>query len=75
MCDVCRKFGDVLPWKSVDDIPELAEVLREVSRDSRNWVTSFRCVQCGQGWEESYESRGHSDVPTLKKIKMQEEQE
>ncbi len=54
---------------SVKQIPDLAGRLEEISRESINWIRVFRCRNCGQLWEERYESTGHGEVATTRKIR------
>ena len=61
----CQRFPGENPGKSVKDIPDLAKTLDEISTDYLKWVTTFRCKQCGQLWEERYRSAGHGNVPEV----------
>jgi len=67
-CNFCDQLPDNIPGKAVIDIPELSNRLQEISTDFKLWITRFRCKQCGQIWEESYESKGHANIPSVKKV-------
>lgn len=65
----CEQLPDEYAGKSMDDIPELREHVELVSRDPRLWIKRFRCRKCGTIWEESYESKGHANVPAVRKVR------
>jgi transposase-like protein len=68
-CKVCNRWPDEIPGKAVSDVPELASHLEKLTTDFKLWITRFRCKECGQIWEERYESKGHANVPSIKKVK------
>ena len=65
----CENLPDTIQGKSVDEIPELKNVLEVVSCDAKKWITIYKCKSCGQLWEERYEPTGHGEVSVLRKIK------
>jgi len=70
MCETCNRLPDEIAGKAVSEIPEFVNRLEEVSTDFKLWVTRFRCKKCGQIWEERYESKGHANVPLVRKLKV-----
>jgi len=67
-CEICNQLPDEIAGKAVSEIPELANRLQEEETDFKRWATKFRCKTCGQLWEERYESHGHANVPTVRKL-------
>jgi hypothetical protein len=49
-------------------MPDLSACLEEVTTDFKKWVTTYRCKNCGQYWEERYEGTGHGEVASLYKV-------
>ena len=64
----CDALPTAYPGQSVREIPTLIERLDEVSRDVKRWVRVFRCRNCGQLWEESYETTGHGENANTRKV-------
>ena len=62
------QFPDEFPGKSVREIPELAALVDEISCDPMTWITIFRCRVSGEEWEEKYESKGHGEVPSVRRV-------
>ena len=65
---ICSDAKPISQGVSVAQLPELALSLREISTDFKQWVTQFQCSVCGQRWEERYESKGQSNVPSVHKV-------
>lgn len=63
----CNELQDVYEGMAVKDIPDLYKRLEELSVNYRQWVTSYKCSQCGQIWKEQYVSTGHGEVPRVYK--------
>lgn len=66
-CNVCNSVPDENPGKAIADLPALAGRVEKVKTDFKLWISIFRCKECGQIWEERYESKGHANVPTVRK--------
>ncbi len=67
MCQ-CAILDNSYDGKKVEDIPELATIVDEVSTNFKTWETVYICRICGQKWLEKYISRGHGEVPITQKI-------
>jgi hypothetical protein len=67
-CNICGGLPSELLGVSVSEIPALAAHVEELSTDFKTWTTLFRCKVCGQIWEERYESKGHANVPSVRRI-------
>lgn len=63
----CKNLLLVYEGKTVAEIPELSQ-LQEIKTDFKNWTTLFLCPVCGQNWEEKFESKGHGEVPSVRKV-------
>ena len=50
------------------EVPELSDLLEEVSRDALNWTILYRCRKCGQEWFEEWEVTGHGEIPVTRKV-------
>lgn len=68
MFEHCKQFDAEYPMSAVDEIPGLNETLVRLSTDYHTWVSIYECSACGQPWEQSFTSRGHSDVPSVRKL-------
>lgn len=68
MCN-CKNLKDFYDGLRVDDIPELASKLKELSTDFKKWETIYICPDCEQKWMEKYSTTGHGEVPYVKKLK------
>jgi len=56
--------------KKITEILELKEIVQEVRTDFKTWETEYVCKHCNQYWLEYYKSRGHSEIPMVKKVEM-----
>jgi hypothetical protein len=54
--------------KKLDEIFELKDIVRDVRTDFKAWETEYICTVCNQTWLEYYKSRGHSEIPMIKKV-------
>jgi len=70
ICDVCDSIPGENPGKAVADLAALASRLDKLETDFAQRVSTFRCKECGQTWEERYEARGHSNIPTVYRLPM-----
>jgi hypothetical protein len=66
----CEDRAQTYPGKSVDEIPELKSILTEVTTDYKKWATTYTCSICAQRWIEEYVSRGHGEVPEVRKQQL-----
>ncbi len=64
----CENFPSAYRGKTVEEIPELAQKVREVKTDYKAWITHFCCSNCNQMWEERYEVTGHGEIPIVSKV-------
>ena len=62
----CANLQSVYDGKTVAGINELAG-LSKAEINSKTWTTVYKCMECGQEWEEKYEGRGHGEVPVVRK--------
>ena len=67
MCK-CNELKDLYEGLRVEDIPELSQRVKEIETDFKHWETVYVCIECGQKWLEKYISRGHGDVPEVRKL-------
>ncbi len=64
-----KEFQDSFEGLSLKQIPKLEQLVEEVSCDPMTWRTVFKCKVSGELWEEVYESKGHGEVPAVRRIK------
>lgn len=62
-----QKFLNEYPGKALSELPELAACLCEISCDPMTWTTIYRCKYSGEYWEEVYESKGHGEIPIVRR--------
>ncbi len=67
-CKRCSRLPNEFPGEVVKSVRELRRGLREISVDGMTWTTLYQCKKCGLLWEESYESTGHGEVPSVRKL-------
>jgi len=64
---------DALPGEyagTVNEIPQLADRVDEISIDDDRWIRLLRCRHCGQLWEERHASTGHGEIATTRKMNL-----
>ena len=68
-CEICAALPEEIPGKTMVEIAELSSRVEEIETDYKKWTAIFRCKTRGQIWEERFTSHGHSNVPSVYKVK------
>ena len=63
----CKTLDDYYFAESIASVAALY-TLEQVKRHLPDWITTYRCTECGQLWEERYEATGHGEVPCIEKV-------
>jgi hypothetical protein len=64
----CQTLPEVFLGKSVKEIPALVSTLDLIETDGMKWIIHYKCSRCGQNWDEFYETKGHGEIPNVRKV-------